>query len=119
MLKLHKDGIEEFGGSHGVRDLGLIDSAVAAARNVFEYENSGLPDIASAYIFSLYCNHGFIDGNKRVALRAADVFLAINSHDLDLTNEEAYIIIMRVANGMLTRQEIAEHISPRLKPITT
>jgi death-on-curing protein len=90
VLLLHHDGIEEHGGSHGVRDIGLIESAVVSAHNLLVYETPDHAEIAAAYLFALCKNHGFVDGNKRVALRSADVYLNINGLDLSLDDSDAY-----------------------------
>ena len=108
VLAIHRDGIEEHGGSTGVRDIGLVESAIASARNLYEYSDADLPEIASAYLHALCKNHGFVDGNKRVALRAADVFLLINGLRLTLTNEQVYEITIAVATSECSREELAE-----------
>lgn len=77
MLSLHQTAIEVFGGATGVRDVGLVESAVASPRQSWdgEYLLGSAEEMAAAYWHGLAKNHGFVDGNKRVSLMAADVFL--------------------------------------------
>lgn len=117
VIHIHLDGIEEAGGSPGLRDSGLVESAVHAARNVHEYEGADLALIAAAYLYSLCKNHGFVDGNKRVALRAADVFLAVNGYELTLSNDEAYEATIKVATSECSRDELAEIIRNATRPL--
>jgi len=90
--------IELFGGMHGVRDAGAIEAAVFRPQNGY-YES--VEEEASALMESLGMNHGFLDGNKRIAFTAADVFLRRNGFYIDVTAEEGYLFI----EGSLARQE--------------
>jgi death-on-curing protein len=117
VLLIHRDGIEEYGGSLGVRDIGLIESAVASAQNLTVYGSPDHAEIAAIYLFSLCKNHGFVDGNKRVALRAADVFLKINGLDLILDNDAAYDLTWRTATSEIGRDEIAALIREQVVPL--
>ncbi len=87
VLALHERLIQEFGGSSGVRDLGLLESALYRPRSGY-YEN--LLEMASALCESLLMNHAFVDGNKRVAFFATDVFLRMNGWKIEVTAEDAY-----------------------------
>jgi death-on-curing protein len=87
--ELHFDQIEEYGGSHGVRDEGLIRSAVARPMNKAAYEGADLAAQAAALLYGLAKNHGYVDGNKRVALAAASTFLRMNGHWLNCDNDTA------------------------------
>src|SRR5207245_5063328 len=80
VTEIHRDQIERYGGAHGVRDQGLLESALAMpqAGMAGEYFHTDLFEMAAAYLFHLAKNHPFIDGNKRVAAMAAFVFLAMN-----------------------------------------
>src|SRR5437588_2394310 len=81
--RLHESSLAEFGGSAGVRDEGLIDSALASAKNTFFYAQGNLFDIAATYAFHLAEAQAFVDGNKRTAIGAALIFLDVNGirHD--------------------------------------
>ncbi len=88
VLALHVDQIQRYGGSVGVRDLGLLESAVAAAEASFDdvYLHATLPEMAAAYVFHLAQNHPFVDGNNRIAAAATFMFLYLN--DLVLACDE-------------------------------
>jgi len=108
-LFLHQDLVEEFGGSHGLRDEGLLESALEMPQAGFggEYFHKTLFEMAAAYLFHLVKNHPFIDGNKRIGLACADVFLSMNDIDLTITEDEAYEFTLRVASESVEKEEIA------------
>ncbi|CAN5391577.1 type II toxin-antitoxin system death-on-curing family toxin [soil metagenome] len=115
---VHAELIREHGGSHGVRDSGLIDSALARPRHRWAYESEReLADLAAAYGFELAKNHGFIDGNKRIALAAIALFLRINGWRLGATEVEAVGTIMDLAAGNLSEEELAEWIRASTRPL--
>lgn len=119
VVELHRRGIELYGGSHGARDLGLVESATMAAQQSFggEFLCKDVAEMAATYWYNLAKNHGFIDGNKRVALRAADVFLALNGFDLDLTADEAAEITENLAASALTKEQLIELTRASIRPI--
>jgi len=80
--------IETFGGAHGLRDEGALESALAAAENRAHYENAGLAVCAATYAYHLTQAHAFVDGNKRVAAAGSEIFLEINGARLIATNEQ-------------------------------
>lgn len=105
---IHADLIAQHGGSTGVRDDGLIDSALARPQNKLAYgEDVDLADLAAAYAVGLAKNHGFIDGNKRVAFMALYVFLGLNGFVLDATEPDAVRIMTDVATGAVGESELA------------
>lgn len=109
VLFLHARLIEETGGSHGVRDLGLLQSAVARPRATFEGKEL-YPDIfskAAALMDSLVGSHPFVDGNKRTGVAAAGVFLIRNGWTLEATNSEVEAFALRVAGGALSVADMA------------
>lgn len=119
VIALHQTGIELYGGSLGLRDAGLLESAVKAPQQTFDGEFL-LPDIfamAASLLHGICNNHAFLDGNKRVSLRAADVFLSINGFDLQLSDDDAYDMTMNVAKGELGREELAEIIMKHCVPM--
>lgn len=108
---LHKILIEQYGGSHGIRDEGLLDSALEMPRSGFgsEYFHKSIFDKASAYLFHLVKNHPFIDGNKRIGFACADTFLIANGYSLKKENQkEIYDLVMSVAsNNFITKENIS------------
>jgi len=83
---IHQAQLREHGGTSGVRDEGLLESALARPRHKFAYaKRADVATLAAAYAFGLAKNHGYVDGNKRVAFVAAYVFLGLNGYDLDAT----------------------------------
>lgn len=114
---IHDQQIREHGGSHGVRDEGLIASALARPQNRWGYSRDvDLPELAAAYGFGLTKNHGFIDGNKRVGYMAAYVFLGINGLDVEAPEEEVVILMSGVASGERSEDELAEWLRERAIP---
>lgn len=105
VLDIHARQLSRFGGGEGVRDLGLLESALAQPRATFggEYVHSGLWEMAAAYLFHIVSNHPFVDGNKRVGLLSALVFLELNGISLTQGSEELYTLTMAVAAGQETK----------------
>ena len=103
VLALHERLLQEFGGSSGVRDLGLLESALYRPRSGY-YEN--LLEMASALCESLLMNHAFVDGNKRVAFFATDVFLRMNGWKIKVTAEDAYNFLVGGLEGGLDRDAL-------------
>jgi death-on-curing protein len=97
--ELHKYQIERFGGSPGLRDEGLLESALARPINKASYGCEDVVELATAYLFGLIKNHAFIDGNKRIAITAAAVFLMDNSHEIETTDVHLYTFVIAVAAG--------------------
>lgn len=110
MLGIHRDQIEAFGGSTGIRDESLLDSALEQPKATFDGKllHPTVEGQAAAYLFHLVNNHPFIDGNKRAAFAAMDVFLRINHLRLELSDDEAYDLVSRVARSELGKEEIAD-----------
>ena len=114
---VHAELIHDHGGSHGVRDSGLIDSALVRPQNRWAYEQGcDLAMLAAAYGFGLAKNHGFIDGNKRIALAAIALFLRLNDQKLGAAEPEAVIVMLDVASGELGEDELAAWIRSRMEP---
>jgi death-on-curing protein len=115
---IHFDQIQQHGGRRGVRDEGMIQSALARPRNKWAHESrAGLASLAAAYGFGLTKNHGFIDGNKRVAFLVIYVFLGLNGYEITAT-EEAIVGLMRdVAMGERTERDLAAWLREHLAPI--
>ena len=105
---LHNQLLARFGGLEGIRDEGLLESALYRPVQKFQYEpNSTLPELAASYSYGIARNHPFFDGNKRSALLAAIVFLGINGMKLQATEEEAVLETLALAAGERTEEEYA------------
>jgi len=117
---MHAALIDEHGGSHGVRDSALIESALARPLNRFAYagEECGIAELSAAYAFALVKNHGYIDGNKRVGLAALLVFLRRNGFRLGATEAEAVLIFEQLAAGGVSEGELATWVGERLQPLS-
>lgn len=115
---IHAQLIREHGGSYGVRDSGLIESALARPLNRWEYEQGAdLPDLAAGYAYGLAKNHGYVDGNKRVAFMAAYSFLEANGLRLVAPEGEAYAVIVDLASGALSEEDLARWLRASVEPI--
>jgi death-on-curing protein len=112
VLSLHAEQVERYGGSTGLRDLGLLESALAAARATFggEFLHGSLPEMAAAYLFHLVRNHPFVDGNKRAGLAAAFAFLGLNGLWLEADPDELAEQVLGVAGGKTTKADLAVFI---------
>jgi death on curing protein len=108
VLSIHARQIERFGGTPGVRDEGLLESALAQPQATFggELLHPTIAEQAAAYLYHLAMNHPFIDGNKRTAFAVTDTFLRLNGFHLNLTDDRAYDLVMQVARGMMTKAEL-------------
>lgn len=113
---LHDAQLREHGGSPGIRDEGLIESALARPQHKFAYaERADLATLAAAYAFGLAKNHGFVDGNKRAAFMGAYVFLGLNGQDLEAAEPDVVTTMERVADGRLTEAGLASWIREKLR----
>ena len=107
VLIAHSMQLAEHGGSDGIRDETLLDSALAKPRNQFAYADSiSLPRLAASYAFGIARNHAFIDGNKRTALVVSEGFLRVNGMKVVSTPEEKYFTFVNLAEGSLTEEEL-------------
>ena len=113
---IHISQLREHGGSPGIRDEALIESALARPRNKAAYgKRHDLATLAAAYAFGRARSRGFIDGNKRVAFMAAYVFLGLNGHDLDAPEEEAVDVMERLASGHLSEVALTSWIRAHIQ----
>ena len=116
---LHDAQLREHGGSPGVRDDGLLESALARPQHKFAYDDKpDLATLAAAYAFGLARNHGYVDGNKRAAFMAAPVFPGLNGLDLDAEEPDVVTTMEGVAEGGVTEKRLADWIRAHLRPIT-
>jgi death on curing protein len=112
VLAMHSEQLAEHGGSDGLRDETLLDSALAKPLNVFAYADE--PDIfrlAASYAFGIARNHAFVDGNKRTALVVSITFLDRNGWDIVAPKEEVYFTFLHFAEGKLNEAELADWFS--------
>jgi death-on-curing protein len=117
VLDFHAEQLALFGGADGIRDRGLLESALARPINKFTYGETDLAALAAAYGFGVAKNHPFIDGNKRTALASMIVFLGLNGIDLDAPQEVATAIILSLAAGEIGEEALARWISDHLRPL--
>jgi death-on-curing protein len=105
---IHDEAIHEFGGLAGIRDIGLLESALDRPRNRLAYQSkSTLFELAASLCVGVTKNHPFIDGNKRTALLATRAFLFLNGHALEPGEEDEVLTIVAVADGSLAEMELA------------
>jgi death on curing protein len=107
ILAAHDDQLAEHGGGTGIRDQGLLESALARSRNLFAYGEASLAKLAAAYAFGIARNHPFVEGNKRTALVAAEGFLGLNGFDLTAADVEAVSVFLSLAAGEMTEEQLA------------
>jgi len=110
LLLLHDESLAEHGGAAGLRDEGLLDSALARPLNLVAYGEPDLAALAAAYGAGLARNHPFVDGNKRAAFLAVGLFLALNGYRLEVTQAEATLTMLDLAAGELTEDGYADWI---------
>ena len=117
LLLLHDESLAEHGGASGLRDAGLLDSALARPLNPALYEQPDVARLAASYGVGLAKNHAFFDGNKRAAFLAVGLFLAANGYRLKASQADAILTVLDVAAGVMNEaafaQWIRDHIQPR------
>ena len=117
LLLLHEDSLAEHGGAAGLRDEGLLESALARPLNLAAYGQPDLAELAASYGVGLAKNHAFIDGNKRAAFLAVGLFLALNGQRLVADQVDATLTMLAVAAGTLDETQFAawirQHAVPR------
>lgn len=109
VLAIHADQVRRYGGQSGLRDLGLLQSAMGMPETTFEGEflHGTRFEMAAAYLFHIARNHPFVDGNKRTALMCALVFLGLNGQRLEAESEGLYELVDGVASGSVDKAEVA------------
>lgn len=110
----HLEQIAEHGGGEGVRDAGLLESAMARPRNLADYGDPDGSALAAAYAYGIARNHPFVDGNKRTAAVVAETFLALNGWSLVATDAELVVAFVALAAGELSEDELADWFRQRL-----
>ncbi|SBP87948.1 type II toxin-antitoxin system death-on-curing family toxin [Thiomonas delicata] len=116
LLLLHDESLAEHGGAPGLRDEGLLDSALARPLNLVAYGEPDLAALAAAHGVGLAKNHAFVGGNKRAAFLAVGLFVALNGQRLAATQADATLTMLAIASGALGEDEFAAWIRAHLQP---
>ncbi len=118
VLYFHRAQIEQFGGSMGVRDPGLLESALAQPCASFggEYLHGNLFEMAAAYLYHIVQNHPFVDGNKRVGLESALAFLALNGVEIAASDDDLESLVLAVASGQADKAQAATFFEQHSRP---
>lgn len=113
ILTIHDQQLAEHGGSPGIRDAGLLDSALARSQNLLAYGDPDFADLAAAYGYGIAGNHPFIDGNKRTAFVAVELFLVLNDYALVADDADCVLTVLSLAAGELEEAAFAAWIRTR------
>ena len=113
---VHNEQLSEHGGSAGVRDAGLLESALARPQNLVAYGEPDVHDLAAAYGYGIARNHPFIDGNKRTAFVAVELFLSLNGFNLTATDVDCVITMLALAAGELSEEAFARWLRANTTP---
>ena len=111
---VHDEQLAEHGGLAGVRDAGMLASALARPLNLVAYGKPDVADCAAAYAYGIARNHPFIDGNKRTAFVAMQLFLALNGKTIEAGDAECVMVMLGVADGSILEEALADWIRKRL-----
>jgi death-on-curing protein len=116
VIAIHQRQISEHGGIEGLRDGGLLSSALTRPQNLLAYAQSppDLAALAAAYAYGIARDHPFADGNKRTALVAARTFLILNGVNLEASQDEKYLSFLQLAQGAVTEEQLADWIRKRI-----
>lgn len=114
VIVVHERQLSRFGGAPGIRDSGALQSALSRPQNKWSYEQSGLVELAAAYAFGIARNHPFVDGNKRIAFIAMQLFLRLNGIAFAPRQDESTAVILGLAAGEIDKNGLARWITDRL-----
>lgn len=117
VLRVHDEQLAEHGGASGIRDDGLLESALARPENLAAYGEPDVADLAAAYATGLIKNHPFVDGNKRTGYIAAELFLALNGYRLAASDQDATLTTLKLAASETTEANFADWIRANLGPL--
>lgn len=117
VLLLHHQSLAEHGGTAGIRDEGLLDSALGKPMNLFAYGEPALFDLAASYVYGLVKNHPFLDGNKRIGFVTGALFLALNGYKLVANETDAAIRTLALAAGEMTEKAYAAWLETNSKRV--
>ena len=117
-LLLHNESLAIFGGGEGLRDEGLLDSALARPMQLYSYGEPppDLAALASAYAFGLARNHPFVDGNKRASLTSLGLMLGLNGYRLNVSQPECFQAMLALADGSMTEEMLAAWVRLHMEP---
>ncbi len=115
VLAIHDEQLAEHGGAEGVRDMGLLQSALARPQNLLAYGKLDFADLAAAYASGVARNHPFIDGNKRTAWVVAETFVELNGFEIAAEDTGAYDAMLALAEGRIDEAAFAAWMRPQLK----
>jgi death-on-curing protein len=107
-LAAHDEQLAEHGGARGVRDRGMLESAMARPQNLVAYGEPDAADLAAAYAFGIARNHPFVDGNKRTAAVVSETFLVLNGYTFDCDDVELVVTFLSLAAGELSAEALAD-----------
>ena len=110
IVAIHDEQLAIHGGASGLRDEGMLESALDRPKNKWSYENAELAELAAAYAFAIARNHPFVDGNKRTSLLALYTFLGVNGIDFDVPEAEAAAVILALAAGEVNEEGLTRWI---------
>ena len=115
LLLLHDESLAQHGGASGIRDDGLLESALARPENLLAYGSPDIVELAANYAYGLAKNHPFVDGNKRAAFLATGLFLALNGQRLVVAQAEAAVMVLDLAAGEITEAAFADWLRAHLQ----
>ncbi len=115
-LAAHREQLLEHGGGNGVRDLALLESALARPCNLASYGEPDAASLAAAYAFGIARNHPFVDGHKRTAAVVSETFLIVNGFSLDTDNAEVAVVFEDLAASEINEEELADWFRTRIRP---
>lgn len=114
---LHAEQLAEHGGAAGIRDAGLLTSALSRPQNLASYGNPDVADLAAAHAWGIIRSHPFVDGNKRVALILCETFLVINGYELDADDVSLTMAFVELAAGTMDEATLAKWLRSRVRRI--
>lgn len=114
VLALHEEQLAEHGGAMGLRDLGLLQSALARPQHLAAYGKPDVAALAAAYGYGIVRNHPFVDGNKRAAFTVTELFLALNGYELEADDPSCVVTMLQLAEGSMSEAEFTEWIRTNL-----
>lgn len=117
VLAMHDEQLAEHGGAAGIRDLGLLQSALARPQNLAAYGEPDLPALAAALAHGIARNHPFVDGNKRTAYVAMESFLLLNGYLLTASDADCLLTFLALASGDLDAEDLAAWLRRNLSPV--
>jgi len=115
VMALHELSIARFGGTHGIRDKNLLESAISRPQNMAIYDSASIFELAACYAHGIVKNHPFVDGNKRTSISAAGVFLELNGYILETNSAEMIVAVMHLAASKMQAEQFAMWLEDNCK----